>query len=183
MGTQTTLVSAEELLALSGNGKRCELVKGKVFDIAFSGSLDGCTTATVAFLITSHVRGNDLGEVYAPGTGFIIDRNPDTVRAPDVAFVSKDRLPPGDVESGFLEMAPDLVVEVVSPSDSASYVQEKAEMWLKAGARLVWLVYPVSQSVVVYDSQGEAKVLHTGDDLEGAPVFEDFRVAVEEFFK
>ena len=102
--------------------------------------------------------------------------------APDVAFVSKDRLPPGDVESGFLEMAPDLVVEVVSPGDSASYVHEKAAMWLMAGARLVWLVYPVSQSIVVHDSQGGAKVLHTGDNLDGAPVFEDFQVAVKEFF-
>ena len=183
MSTQTALITAEELLKLCGNGKRFELIEGKVLEMAPAGRLHGRTAARIAFLLISHVDGKDLGEVSAAETGFIVIRNPDTVRAPDVAFVSKERLPPGDVESGFLEMAPDLVVEVVSPGDSASYVHEKAAMWLMAGARLVWLVYPVSQSVVVHDSQGGAKVLHTGDNLDGAPVFEDFQVAVEDFFK
>jgi Uma2 family endonuclease len=97
--------------------------------------------------------------------------------------VSKDRLSLDDMDDGFLELAPDLVVEVVSQNDSASYMQDKIEMWLEAGARLVWIVYPELQSVVVYDSLDEAKVLHVGDDLEGIPVFEDFNIAVEEIFK
>ena len=183
MSAQKTLISAEELSSLCGDGKRCELIKGEVFEMAPAGRLHGRTAATIAILVGSFVRDKDLGEVSAAETGFIVSRNPDTVSAPDVAFMSKERLPPGEVGTGFLEMAPDLVVEVVSPGDSASYVQEKAEMWLEAGARLVWVVYPVSQSVVVYDSPNEARVVHTGDDLDGAPVFEDFHVTVAEFFE
>jgi Uma2 family endonuclease len=183
MSTQTILISAEELLRLCGDGKRCELVRGEVIEMAPVGGLHGDTANTIAFLLTSHVRENELGKIFAAETGFIISRDPDTVRAPDAAFVTKDRLPPGVVGSGFLEMVPDLVVEVVSPGDSASYVQEKAEMWLESGVRLVWVVYPVPQSVVVYHSQGEARVLHTGDVLDGTLVFEDFKVAVEDFFK
>jgi Uma2 family endonuclease len=183
MSTEATLISVEEFWRLSGNDKPCELVKGKVFDLEFSGFLEGRTTATIAFLLSGHIRRNGLGEVFAAGTGFIISREPDTVRAPDVAFVSKDTLPPGGVGSGFPGMAPDLVVEVVSPGDSASYVQEKAEMWLESGVQLVWLVYSVPQSVVVYHSLGEAKVLHTDDEIDGTLVFEDFKIAVEDFFK
>jgi Uma2 family endonuclease len=183
MSTQTTLISAEELLRLCGDGKRCELVAGEVIEMAPAGRLHGRTAATIALILGPFIRDNDLGEFYAAETGFIISREPDTVRAPDVAFVAKHRLPSGVVGSGFLEMVPDLVVEVVSPGDSASYVQEKAEMWLKAGAQLVWVVYPVPQSVVVYHSQGEARVLHTDDEIDGTPVFEDFKVAVEDFFR
>jgi Uma2 family endonuclease len=183
MSNQAILISAEELWKLSGNGRRCELVRGEIFDLESEGRLHGRTAATIALILGPFIRDNDLGEFYAAETGFIISRDPDTVRAPDVAFVSKDRLPPGEVGSGFLEMVPDLVVEVVSPGDSASYVQEKAEMWLKSGVRLVWVVYPVPQSVVVYHSQGEARVLHTGDDIDATPVFEEFKIAVEDFFK
>ncbi len=183
MSAQTTLISAEEFWKLIGEGKRCELVKGEAVEMAPAGGLHGDTANTIAFLLTSHVRQNDLGKIFAAETGFIISRNPDTVRAPDVSFVPKDRLPLGGVPSGFLAMTPDLVVEVVSPSDYATAIQEKAEMWLTAGVRLVWVVYPESQSVVVYDSLDEAKVLHVGNDLKGVPALEDFQVGVEDFFK
>ena len=102
--------------------------------------------------------------------------------APDAAFVSKERLPPGEAQAGFLELAPDLAVEVISPSDSASYVQAKVEQWLAAGTRLVWVIYPDSLSVAVYRSTGEGKVLSTDDTLDGAPVFEDLSVPVQDFF-
>ena len=118
----------------------------------------------------------------AAETGFIIERDPDTVRAPDAAFVSKERLPPGEAQAGFLEMAPDLAVEVISPSDTASYVQAKVEQWLAAGTRLVWVIYPDSRSVTVYHSTGEGEVLSTDDTLDGAPVFEDLSVPVQDLF-
>lgn len=151
--------------------------------MAPAGGLHGQTANTVAFLLTAQVRRSELGKVFSAETGFIVSRDPDTVRAPDVAFVSQERLPPGQVGTGFLELAPDLVVEVVSPGDTAAHVQEKVQMWLKAGSRLAWVVYPESQSVVVYRSLREATVLHTGDDLDGAPVLEDFNLPVSDLFE
>ena len=123
-----------------------------------------------------------MGEVFAAGTGFLLRRDPDTVRAPDVAFVSSERLGTSEASSGFLERAPDLAVEVVSPSDSAAAVQSKVEDWLGAGTRLVWVVYPDTRSVTVYRSLNEAEVLSEPDALDGAPVLTDLAVPVSDLF-
>ena len=99
-----------------------------------------------------------------------------------MAFVSSERLGTSEAPSGFLERAPDLAVEVVSPSDSAAAVQSKVEDWLGAGTRLVWVVYPDTRSVTVYRSLNEAEVLSEPDALDGAPVLTDFAVPVSDLF-
>ena len=137
----------------------------------------------IALIIGNYVVGWDLGFVFAAETGFILQRDPDTVRAPDVAFVSKERLWQREIPPGYMGMAPDFAVEVVSPTDTASGVQAKAEDWLKAGTRFVWVVYPATRSVAVYRSLQEAQVLSEGDTLDAAPVFDDFALPLKGLFK
>ena len=148
-----------------------------------AGWIHGRVANAIAFELTAYVREWDLGEIASAETGFVIGRDPDTVRAPDVSFVSKDRLTSIREVSGFLEISPDLAVEVVSPGDSAGAVQSKAEGWLDAGARLVWVVYPESKSIVVYRTEGRARVLHEGDTLDGEPLFDSFALTVRDLFK
>ena len=104
-------------------------------------------------------------EVFAAETGFILRRNPDTVRAPDASFVSAGRLPPGDLPGGFLEIAPDLAVEVVSPGDTAREVQEKVEDWLRSETHLVWAVYPATRSVTIHRTLENPKDLFESDTV------------------
>ena len=186
MSAQRTLITADELLdmsaRLSAKGQRCELVRGELIEIALSGARHGAIAQAIAFIIGSYVETRELGYVYATGTEFILQHNPDTVRAPDVAFVSKERLQ-GEVPPGYMGIVPDFVVEVVSPSDSASAVQAKVEDWLRAGTRLVWVVYPETRSVAVYHTLQDAQVLSVTDTLDAEPIFDDFSVPVGDLFK
>ena len=187
MSAQKTLVTLQQLpdisARLSANGQRCELVEGELTEMAPAGGLHGRIANSIAFLLTRFVREGELGWVFAAETGFVLHRDPDTVRAPDVAFVSRERLGTDAVPSGFIELAPDFVVEVVSPSDSASGVQAKVEDWLQAGTRLVWVVYPETTSVAAYPSLQQVQVLSEGDTLGAAPVLKDFSVAASDLFK
>lgn len=134
------LVTAEELFKRSSQ-RPCELVKGKIRVLEYSDCERGCVTANLAASVACYVTERRLGYVFGAGTGFLIERDPDTVRAPDVAFVSAERIsdrPPAQ----FFPGAPDLAVEVLSPGDTASEVQEKAEAWLASGCKEVWLVDP-----------------------------------------
>jgi Uma2 family endonuclease len=128
------------------------------------------------------VRANELGRVFGAETGFRIARDPDTVRAPDLAFVSHSRLPAGRSPDGYLDLAPDLVVEIVSPSDRAQDVQEKMQDWMQAGSRLGWLFYPARQPVAVYRSATEVHLLGPDDELDGGDVLPGFRCPVRDFF-
>ncbi len=183
MSTQTTLATTDDLEALSATGSRCELIKGELIEMPPAGWTHGRIANAIAFALTAYVKDRNLGEVASAETGFVIGRDPDTVRAPDVSFVSGERLIGIGELSGFLEISPDLAVEVVSPSDSAGVVHAKAEGWLEAGTRLVWVIYPDSKSVVVYRTEGRAQVLHEGDTLNGAPVFDSFVMSVREIFE
>ena len=182
MSAQTTLATIRELEVISASGSRCELVKGEMIEMAPAGWTHGRIANAVAFALTSYVKERGLGEVASAETGFVIGRNPDTVRAPDVSFVSSERLTGVGRVSGFLELSPDLAVEVVSPGDSAGAVQAKAEGWLEAGTRLVWVVYPESKSVVAYRPEGRARILGENDVLDGAPLFDGFALPVAELF-
>ena len=136
MRTLKKLFTAEELLRLPTDGLRLELVKGKLYEMPPAGARHGNVAIRIASRLNAHVETAELGQVFAAETGFVLRRDPDTVRAPDAAFVSRDRLPQGELPVGLLELAPDLVVEVVSPSDSRREVREKAESWLLGGVRL-----------------------------------------------
>ena len=130
----------------------------------------------------SHVYDLRLGELFAADTGFLIERDPDTVRAPDCAFVSAERLPDPSPDD-YLPFAPDLAVETVSPSDRGPSVREKVGMWLAAGARLVWVVSPEKRMITVYRPGSEPHVLRVGDVLDGEDVMPGFRLELEELFR
>ena len=183
MAVSTKLMTADELLMLPDDGKRYELIEGVLNEMSPPGTTHGLTAMRAGALLFNFVYQRDLGEVFAAETGFILSTNPDTVRAPDAAFVAAERLPTGDLPAGYLRLAPDLVVEVVSPSDTASELQGKVCTWLDAGCRLVWVVYPATRSVTVYRSRADVQVLGADDVLDGAPVLDGFSAEVRELFR
>ena len=158
-----------------------ELVKGKVYELAPTGGQHGGAAMNLGTFLNVHVRLNGIGTVFAAETGFIIHRDPDTVRAPDVAFVSHGRLPAA-LPEGFVELVPELVVEVVSPSDTRRAVQEKADGWLSAGAKLVWLIYPNTRTATAYRSLEDAIQLSENDSLNGEDVVPGFSCRVGDLF-
>ncbi len=178
-----TRMTAQELLGLPDDGKRYELVEGELREMTPAGARHGSATAALTVLLGQHVRAERLGIVLAAETGFLISRDPDTVRAPAVSFVAQERVPPDGPPEGYWELAPDLAVKVVSPNDTAAEVQSKAQMWLKSGVRLVWVVYPDTRSVVACKSLKDISVLTVGDALSGGDVVPGFECAVVEFFE
>ena len=150
--------------------------------MAPAGGRHGQIAHTFSLFIGIHVRDRNLGRVFVAEIGFLLRRRPDTVRAPDVAFVAAERLGTEETPAGFLELAPDLVVEVVSPGDSAGAVRDKILDWLAAGTRLVWVIHPETRSVVAHRQGGSPETLSEEDILSGVPVLGDFTVRVSELF-
>jgi Uma2 family endonuclease len=185
MSTSRTLLTADDLMRLSSLNKgvkRLELVKGELLEMPPAGGRHGRVASRVDYRLRSYVEPNDLGEVFAAETGFWISHDPDTVRAPDASFVAKGRLPAGEPPTGYLDLAPDLAVEVVSPGDTAGEVQAKVEDWLRAGVRLVWVFYPDTRSVAIYGGLHDVRVLTEQDELDGGQVLPGFRCRVRELF-
>jgi Uma2 family endonuclease len=139
-------------------------------------------SATVVILVGQHVRANRLGRVYTAEGGFVLFPDRATVRAPDVAFVRAGRVPHREARKHFSRLAPDLAVEVLSPSDRPSEVVAKVEMFQEAGVPLIWLVDPDSRTVTVLAAGQTMKVLQASDTLDGGDVLPDFSVQVAEFF-
>ena len=176
-------MTAEELLRLPEESKRRELVEGELREMAPAGARHGRAAMRIGTLLDRHATAQRIGVVLAAETGFRISRNPDTVRAPDVSFVARDRIPAEGIPEGYWDIAPDLVAEVVSPNDTAAEVQSKIQMWLRVGVRLVWVVYPDTRSVMVYESLKEISTLTAGDTLGGGAVVPDFECRVSEVFE
>src|SRR5215218_1989425 len=152
MTTTLQRSTASELFGMPDDGFRYELVKGELRKMSPSGWEHGLIVVNVTVLVGRHVKVNNLGACSGAETGFKIASNPDTVRAPDLAFVSRERIPEGDAPKNFLAVAPDLVVEVLSPGDTYTEVEEKVEEWLAAGVRAVWVLNPKRRGVSVYRS-------------------------------
>ena len=182
MSTSTRSVTADDLLRMPDDGRRYELVEGELIGMAPAGGRHGHVAMQIGWRIAEHVVKNGLGTAFAAETGFLLTRNPDTVRAPDAAFISADRLPPGGINAGFIEIVPDLVVEVASPGDSSPELQAKTEEWLRFGVRMVWVAYPNTRSIAVYLSMENVRILNVGDEIEGVPVLPGFRCPVDDIF-
>ena len=171
------LLTAEELLHLNLPNKRTELVRGVLVVREPAGYQHGEVAMRLAAAMYAHVEAHGLGRVFAAETGFTLARKPDTVRAPDVAFISNARLP-DPPPRGFAELAPDLAVEVLSPDDRPGEVLTKVGDWLMAGARLVWIVDPVRITARVYRADGGESILAETDVLRGEDVLPGFELAV-----
>lgn len=166
-------MTAEELLHLNLPNTRTELVRGRLIVREPAGYRHGDVAARLLVIVGSFVHEHQVGRVFAAETGFTLERNPDTVRAPDVAFIRTERLlhtPP----RGFAEIAPDLAAEVLSPDDRPGEVLAKVADWLKAGTRLVWVVDPVRKHARVYRADGTEALVAMGESLEGEDVVPGF---------
>lgn len=166
-------MTAEELLYLSLPDKRTELVRGRLIVREPAGSRHGAVANLLAYRLTAHVETPRAGRVYAAETGFTLARHPDTVRAPDVAFVCAARLPASE-PAGFFDGAPDLAVEVLSIDDRPEDVLQKVADWLTAGARLVWVVDTERGGARVYRADGTETLLGADGTLSGEDVLPGF---------
>jgi Uma2 family endonuclease len=181
MANASDYLTADQLAAMPDTGNRLELVDGELHMMSPAGGRHGRIAGKLFLRIGNHVERHKLGETFAAETGFLLHRNPDTVRAPDVSFVSYERLGEYADYPGYLPVAPDLVVEVVSPSDQSSEVESKASAWLRAGVRVVLVVDPQTNSIREYRSLDQIRVHHDGFiDLQDILV--DFQLGVAELF-
>ncbi len=180
MATIQQITTAEQLLQAPGLG-RSELIRGELVMMTPAGFEHGRVVMRLGEFLSSHIRTRGLGVATGAETGFQISRDPDTVRAPDVGFVSAERVPP-TATAGFFSGAPDLAVEVLSPNDRATEVLGKVQDWLGAGCRLVWVIDPGTRTVSVHGSRSQGGVLSDSDELTGGALLPDFRVPVAEIF-
>ena len=175
--------TAEQLAQLPDDGNRYELVEGILKMMSPAGGRHGRIAARIGTLLGAHVHERKLGVVFAAETGFRIGENPDTVRAPDAAFVCQEKMATVEDETGFLPFAPDLAVEVISPSDAFASVEEKAFCWLDAGTQTVLIVEPESKSLHVYKSRSDIVVLQSGDEFDASDVVAGWKLKVTEVFQ
>ena len=184
MAVQERLDTAQDLWVRSHqaeDGGRLELVRGEIVEMTPTGGQHGVLTMELGRWIANYVREQGLGVVVGAETGFILATNPDTVRAPDVAFIAQERLP-RPIPERYLPLAPDLAVEVVSPSDVAQDVRRKVIDYLRAGTRLVWVVYPETQTVDVYRPGQDVRVVEAQGALQGEEVLSGFELPLRELF-
>ena len=173
-------VTAEELFQ-SPDSKYYELVRGVRRVCEPPGGVHGRIAARLMTLLGDHVERFGLGTVLVEA-GYVLQRGPDTVRGPDVSFVSLTRLPPDRIPEQFIPGAPDLAVEILSPGSRWSEVDEKIADYFAAGARLVWVVDPGERQVIVRYPDRPPRVVAAGDSLEGEDVVPGFALALVELF-
>jgi Uma2 family endonuclease len=167
-------MTAAELLHTSIPDKRAELVRGRLLVYEPPGGRHGSVTAQLAFRLAQHVDLTGAGALFVGDTGFLLARDPDTVRGPDIAFVRQERLG-RSIPNGYVELAPDLVVEVLSHTDRPGATLAKIGDWLDAGVRLAWLVDPDRRLARVYRYDGSESVITETDALNGDDVLPGFR--------
>ena len=174
-------MTADELLVQQPLHKSSELVRGRMIVRDSPSGFHGKVAARLLYLIAHHVYANHLGVVFAQETGFHIATNPDTVRAPDVAFLRADRadlIPP----TGYGRTAPDLAVEILSPGDRRGEVLAKVEDWLTGGVSLLWVIDPKRVTAKVYRGDGSISLVSSTGELDGEDVVPGFRCALADVF-
>jgi Uma2 family endonuclease len=179
---QPQLTSAEELLQLSRDGYRYELVQGSLQMMSPASGRHGRLVLRIGWLLNNHVEAHALGVVFAAETGFKIAVDPDTVLAPDVAYVERSRFRDMEDETGYLPLAPDFVVEVLSPSDRFTRVESKAMAWLDAGCKLVLLVDGESETVHAYRSRSKIQIYRKDEALDCSDAVPGWLLQVSAFF-
>jgi Uma2 family endonuclease len=177
MATRTRL-TAEDLWRMPGGDVRRELVDGNVVEMSPASVLHGRIAGRIYRRLAEHAERLGAGEALVGDVGFILDLpgDPERVRAPDVAFVARERLGTERPARGFFRGAPDLAVEVLSPSETATDVQQKVRDYLEAGARLVWIVAPETRSTTVYRANGSARLVRETEEIDGEDVLPGLRL-------
>jgi Uma2 family endonuclease len=179
---QERLVTAKQL-ATKQIRYACELDEGRIVRVSPAGRKHGLVLARILHLLVKHVDKKKLGKVMSGETGFWVRRDPDSVRAPDAAFLSNETLARADkIEGAYFAVAPDLVIEVLSPDDRWVAVDRKVREYLTAGAKAVWVVNPDSETVWVFETGTVARVLGRAEKIEGGSALPGFRAAIKSFF-
>jgi Uma2 family endonuclease len=176
------LLTANDLWSLPDADLPHELVRGVLHRVMPAAAAHGSVVSRVHGALAAHVYPRGLGELFSESTGFLLERHPDTVRCPDVAFVAGQRLPAGGLASGFAELAPDLAVEVVSPGDRHTDVMDKVADYLRLGVRCVWVLFPAERTVHVFGAGGQERVVGEHGTLEGGEILPGFSVPVAPLF-
>jgi Uma2 family endonuclease len=186
MVVQEKIYTIDDLWKLShrDDGKRYELDEGALIEMSPTGDTHGEVAAEILRLIANHVVANKLGKVSAAETGYTLAKDEttgrSTVRAPDVGFIAQARLTPRTGK--YYPVAPDLVVEVISPEDTAAAMRRKAIQYLRAGTRLVWVVYPDERVVDVFRPGQDTHTAENDDVLDCGEVLPGFAPKVSEIF-
>ena len=180
--SETALLTAADLLRLDAQGVRGELIRGEFCETMAAGQRHGKIVMNLAIELGGYVKRERLGTVVGSDSGVWLERDPDTVREPDIAFTSVERMPLGADVAGYAEVAPDLVVEMASPSDSRWSAHDKARMWLSHGVRLVWVVYPQRRTVDVHRPDRPVETLIGSGALDGLDVLAGFTCPLSEVF-
>lgn len=175
-------MTAQELLGYSNEPYRQELIAGRLHEMEPTGAEHGVVSQRICLLLASHVRARGLGETFVGDVGFQIASDPDTVRAPDVAFVARERMEAIGLPTGFWPGPPDLAIEVESPTDRHSEVVEKALQWLDAGALAVVIADPRRRVATVYRTRTDIRVLDSRDTLELGDVVCGFGPQIADLF-
>lgn len=177
----TATITLEELARMPDDGFLHEIDEGQLIVMTRPNFRHGVIQANIVGMLREHVRRNKLGRVLSE-SGFILGKRPEILRGPDVAFVRADRLHEVP-EDGWAEMGPDLVVEIVSPSDTARQIDRKVHQYLAAGTLSVWVVYPDTKSVHVFEPGGIARVVEIDGTLTSPQALPGFEVVVREIFE
>lgn len=181
MPNPTTLLTAEDLYKLPSD-RRCELIDGILIEEPLPYFEHGSVVANVIGALASHVQAKGLGKVLTR-SGFILRRDPDTVRAADIAFIRAARIPPEGLPTEYWVGAPDLAVEVIGPHDTPAEIHARVRDWVESGTSLVWIVYPESRTVNVLRSLTDRETLSEADTLDGGKVVLDFYCRVARLFE
>ena len=176
------LLTADDLLRLSSRGVRGELIRGVLCETMPTGMEHGEIVMRLGAALLGHIQPRRLGRLMGSDSGVWLERDPDTVREPDIAYFSSARIPPDQRVTGYAEVAPDLVVEVASPGDSRQELHDKALMWLSYGVRLVWVVHPATRTVDAHRAGGDVATLTEGDVLDGLDALPGFKCTLRDLF-
>ncbi|HEX7123366.1 MAG TPA: Uma2 family endonuclease [Gemmatimonadaceae bacterium] len=183
VGAPVMSMTVEEFLATNLPDGKWELVRGEPRVTPPPGASHGGTVMNLALLLGPFVKERRLGRVFADNVGYELVRLPRTVRVPDLSYVRHDRLPTDGLRPGVFTFAPDLVVEVLSPSEGASELQEKVDDYHLSGTRLIWVVDPARRTVTILADDAPARSLHEGDTLDGGRIVPGFTCLVSELFE
>ncbi|HEU4743383.1 MAG TPA: Uma2 family endonuclease [Meiothermus sp.] len=181
MAVAKKLLTAEEFWLLPEH-RHAELIQGEMVDRMPTGGVPGDIASEINFILRAWVKETGLGRV-GQEAGFVVRQNPDQVRAPNVYFIRNERIPEGGVPQGFWQIAPDLVVEVISPGDTAEAIKEKLEDYFGAGTSEVWLVYPKARQVEACSPSGVTQVFREADILQSPDLLIGFSCKVVAIFQ
>ena len=178
--TQKKLLTAEEFFLLPdpADGSQQELVRGEVITMPPAGGMHGVSCLKTGRRIGNFVDEHDRGTVTCNDTGFVTGRAPDSVRGPDIAYWSRARLK--EVPVGYIEIPPDLLVEVLSPSNTSAQIRVKLQEYFTRGVRLVWVIAPEDRTLTIYRTPDEGRVLHETATVTGEDVLPGFECRVSD---